>query len=65
MDKRDVTTKAGLLLGLIVTTMTAAFLSGCVVAAGPREGYWDREHHRWWHEHAWVACVGPADEHCR
>ncbi len=64
MNNREVTARAGLLLGLIVTTMTMAFLSGCVVA-GPREGYWDRDNHRWWHNHAWVACVGPADVHCR
>jgi hypothetical protein len=45
------------LLGLL-----SMFLSGCIVT--PREGYYDRDHHRWWHEHAWVAC-GPADDHCR
>lgn len=36
---------------------------GCVVAQ-PREGYYDRDNHRWYHEHAWVVCNG-ADEHCR
>jgi hypothetical protein len=35
---------------------------GCVVAE-PREGYYDRDHHRWYHEHSWVVCNG-ADEHC-
>jgi hypothetical protein len=39
------------------------FASGCVVAE-PREGYWDRDHHRWYHEHAWHDCV-ENDEHCR
>ncbi len=46
-----------LLLGI------AMFTAGCVVAP-PAEGYYDRDHHRWYHEHAWVSC-GPADEHCR
>jgi len=45
-----------LLLGLLL------FAPGCVVE--PREGYFDRDHHRWWHEHAWVEC-GERDEHCR
>jgi hypothetical protein len=45
-----------LLLGLILLT------PGCVIA--PREGYYDRDHHRWWHEHAWVEC-GEGDVHCR
>jgi hypothetical protein len=36
---------------------------GCVVAQ-PHEGYYDRDNHRWYHEHAWVACNG-GDEHCR
>ena len=37
-------------------------LSGCVVAE-PREGYYDHDHHRWYHEHSWRAC-GERDEHC-
>lgn len=37
------------------------FLPGCVVE--PREGYYDRDHHRWWHERAWHEC-GDRDEHC-
>jgi hypothetical protein len=45
-----------LLLGLML------FAPGCVIA--PREGYYDRDHHRWWHEHAWVEC-NERDEHCR
>jgi hypothetical protein len=44
------------LLGLIV------FASACVVA--PREGYWDRDHHRYYHEHEWHDC-GDRDDHCR
>ncbi|HUL19318.1 MAG TPA: hypothetical protein VLV29_08640 [Steroidobacteraceae bacterium] len=34
---------------------------GCVVE--PREGYYDRDHHRWYHEHAWHDCV-VGDLHC-
>jgi hypothetical protein len=37
------------------------FAAGCVVAE-PREGYWDHDHHRYWHEHAWVECDAA---HCR
>jgi hypothetical protein len=37
------------------------FASGCVVE--PREGYYDREHHRWYHEHAWHGC-DEHDPHC-
>jgi len=44
-----------LLLGLILLT------PGCVVE--PREGYYDRDHHRWYHEHAWHEC-GERDVHC-
>jgi hypothetical protein len=45
-------------LGLVM------FASGCVGVVEPREGYWDRDHHRWYHEHAWHDCV-ENDEHCR
>jgi hypothetical protein len=44
-----------LLLGLML------FASGCVVE--PREGFYDRDHHRWYHEHAWHEC-GLNDVHC-
>jgi hypothetical protein len=63
MKPRTLTAKAVLLLGLI----SASVLSGCVVRAGvaePREGYYDRGNHRYWHEHVWVGC-GPEDVHCR
>jgi len=30
----------------------------------PREGYWDRDHHRYYHEHEWHDC-GDRDDHCR
>ncbi len=57
--KRTSIVTTGLLLGLYVAT---SLLAGCVVA-GPREGYYDRDHARWYHNHAWVVCT-PADEHC-
>lgn len=56
--ERSLVAKGGLLLALIVVTFT----SGCVVAE-PHEGYYDRDHHRWYHEHGWVACH-DGDEHC-
>jgi hypothetical protein len=40
------------------------FAQGCVGVVEPREGYWDHDHHRWYHEHAWVDCI-PNDPHCR
>jgi hypothetical protein len=49
------------LVGLALLA-TALLASGCVVE--PREGFYDRDHHRWWHEHAWRDC-GEGDEHCR
>lgn len=48
---------SGILLGVMV-----ANLSGCVVAE-PREGYYDHDHHRWYHEHAWHPCEEPG-AHC-
>jgi hypothetical protein len=44
------------LLGLML------IVPGCVVE--PREGFFDRDHHRYYHEHAWHACVDEKDEHC-
>jgi hypothetical protein len=35
--------------------------SGC--AREPEEGHYDRDHHRWWHEHTWRDCA-EHDEHC-
>ena len=49
--------RGGVLLGLI------AAASACVVAV-PREGYYDRDHHRYYHERVWVDC-GEHDDHCR
>ena len=39
------------------------FMSACVVTE-PHEGYWDREHARYYHEHAWHPC-GHEDAYCR
>ena len=55
-----------LLLGLVL------FAPGCVVEprAGydrghePREGYYDRDHHRYYHEHSWHECL-ENDPYCR
>ena len=49
--------KLGVLLGLM------AFMSACVVE--PHEGYWDRDHARYYHEHGWHQCGHDGDEHCR
>jgi hypothetical protein len=40
-----------LLLGLLGLN-----LSGCVVVPEPRDGYYDHNHHRWYHEHHWHEC---------
>jgi hypothetical protein len=29
----------------------------------PHEGFYDREHHRWFHEHRWQECA-EHDVHC-
>jgi len=55
--------RVGLVLGLM------ALSSACVVREtwyheGYREGYYDRDHHRYYHENAWHNC-GERDEHCR
>lgn len=44
-----------LLVGLML------ILPGCVVE--PREGFYDHDHQRWYHNHAWVPCH-EQDEHC-
>jgi hypothetical protein len=48
--------KLGLLLGLV------AFASACVVE--PREGYWDRDHNRYYQDHGWHGCDAE-NNHCR
>ena len=49
--------KGGFLLGLL------ALASACVVAE-PREGYYDHEHYRYYHDHEWHEC-GEHAESCR
>jgi hypothetical protein len=48
------------MLVLLGVTLVAP---GCVVVE-PREGFYDHDHHRWWHEHGWHECR-ERDEHCR
>jgi hypothetical protein len=48
----------GFLLGFLM------FTTGCVVAPGYREGYYDRDHGRYWHEGGWHDCHEHA-EFCR
>jgi hypothetical protein len=48
--------KSGIALALVL------FASACVVA--PREGYYDRDHHRYYHEHGWHECT-ERGEYCR
>ena len=58
----------------LVMLAPAFMLSGCVIRdhdrdhertyrEEPAEGYYDREHRRWYHEHAWVVC-DERDPHC-
>jgi hypothetical protein len=53
-------TRTAIVVGLYVLGTLAA---GCVVTE-PREGYFDRDHARYWHNHSWADC-GHEDEHCR
>jgi hypothetical protein len=48
--------QTGVVLALIMAS------SSCVVE--PRNGYYDRDHHRYYHEHVWIDCT-EHDEHCR
>jgi hypothetical protein len=49
-------TRGGILLALL------AWTTACVIA--PREGYYDRDHHRYYHDHEWHDCRDH-DEFCR
>jgi len=42
-------------------------LAGCVIAprGGYHEGYYDRQHHRYYHDHDWHQCRDRDDPHCR
>jgi hypothetical protein len=59
MNMRRIATTS-FLLGLM------AVMSACVIAPrdGYREGYYDRDHHRYYHENAWHDCA-ERDERCR
>jgi hypothetical protein len=48
--------QSGVVLALLLVS------SACVVE--PRNDYYDRDHHRYYHEHAWHDCM-EQDEHCR
>jgi hypothetical protein len=64
-----------LALPATVVLLTAVMaLPGCVVhdrevvhdgsyAQGYKEGYYDREHNRYWHDQAWHDCI-EHDVHC-
>ena len=48
---------------LLLVLMAA--MSGCVIAprGGYHEGYYDRDHNRYYHQNTWHDC-GDHDEHC-
>ena len=46
------------LLGMIL------LVAGCVVEPY-HEGYYDREHHRYYHNHEWHQCGDRDDHYCR
>ena len=59
----------GAMSGLLMVSW-GFMLNGCVIDREhtverpvPYEGYYDREHHRWYHENAWVVC-DDRDPHC-
>jgi hypothetical protein len=56
MINRESVAKASIIAALIMIA------SGCVVA--PREGYYDRDHHRYYREHTWHECH-DRDDYCR
>ena len=49
-------------LGRQALMLAILAMSACVVE--PREAYYDRDHHRYYHEHTWHEC-GDGDFHCR
>ena len=54
--------KIRILIGSALLGLTIFNLSGCIVAE-PREGYYDHDHHRYYHEHHWRDCQ-ERDERC-
>jgi hypothetical protein len=57
MKKIQHIVRGSVLMGLI------ALASGCIVAE-PRDGYYERDHHRYYREHRWHECH-EHDEYCR
>jgi hypothetical protein len=58
------TDKARVIFGSLLLGLLGLSLSGCVVE--PRDGYYDHNHHRWYHEHHWHECGDHDwDDHCR
>jgi hypothetical protein len=55
MTKTKSIARSTFLLGLV------GLVLGCAVA--PTEGYYDRDHHRYYHENGWHECASR-DEHC-
>jgi hypothetical protein len=49
--------------GVLMLMGFVLLASGCV-ANEPNDGYYDRDHHRWWHEHQWHDCA-EHDDHCK
>jgi len=78
VDEMKVSNRLGTVGALVLASLILC-LSGCIVhdrevvhhdrdhdgayAQGYEEGYYDREHHRWWHDKAWRDCVED-DIHC-
>jgi hypothetical protein len=57
MKKIQYVVRGSVLMGLI------ALASGCIIAE-PRDGYYERDHHRYYREHRWHECH-EHDEYCR
>jgi hypothetical protein len=58
MKNLDTLVKGSILLAFTI------FSSACVIAE-PREGYYDHDHARYYHEHTWHECGGEHNEYCR
>ncbi len=61
MQSLKTTTARGIAKSSFILSLIA-MASACVVET-PRDGYWDRDNHRWYHDHAWHECV-ENDVHC-
>lgn len=61
------TDKMRMMMGSFLLGLVIVSTSGCIVATHePHEGYYDRDHHRWYHEHEWRECGDhDRDDHCR